>query len=79
MDARDALGERDGTAGQDDAAGPSWPATAKHRLGFRVFGVAVGGPCAAESDSVLDALCDNLRSVEDFTDVHAAADLFRVI
>ncbi|MCX5537171.1 hypothetical protein OG785_42225 [Streptomyces sp. NBC_00006] len=41
--------------------------------------MAVGGPCAAESDSVLDALCDNLRSVEDFTDVHAAADLFRVI
>ncbi|MFJ9176015.1 VWA domain-containing protein [Streptomyces sp. NPDC102360] len=52
---------------------------AKHRLGFRVFGVAVGAPPAAESDSVLDALCDNLRSVEDFTDVHAAADLFRVI
>ncbi len=52
---------------------------AKHRLGFRVFGVAVGAPRAAESDSVLDALCDNLRSVEDFTDVHAAADLFRVI
>ncbi|MFZ3565583.1 VWA domain-containing protein [Streptomyces sp. BH097] len=52
---------------------------AKHRLGFRVFGVAVGAPRAAEADSVLDALCDNLRSVEDFTDVHAAADLFRVI
>ncbi|WP_326023501.1 VWA domain-containing protein [Streptomyces endophyticus] len=52
---------------------------AKHRLGFRVFGVAVGAPRAAESDSVLSALCDNLRSVEDFTDVHAAADLFRVI
>ncbi|MFF3489956.1 VWA domain-containing protein [Streptomyces sp. NPDC002795] len=52
---------------------------AKHRLGFRVFGVAVGAPRAAEAESVLDALCDNLRSVEDFTDVHAAADLFRVI
>ncbi len=52
---------------------------AKHRLGFRVFGVAVGAPRAAEAGSVLDALCDNLRSVEDFTDVHAAADLFRVI
>ncbi|MET8473446.1 VWA domain-containing protein [Streptomyces sp. NPDC006422] len=52
---------------------------AKRRLGFRVFGLAVGAPRAAREDSVLDALCDNLRSVEDFTDVHAAADLFRVI
>jgi uncharacterized protein with von Willebrand factor type A (vWA) domain len=52
---------------------------AKHRLGFRVFGVAVGAPRVAEADSVLDTLCDNLRAVEDLTDVHAAADLFRVI
>ena len=52
---------------------------AKGRLGFRVFGVAIGAPRAAEADSVLDALCDNLRSVEDLADVHAAADLFRVI
>ncbi|UED88150.1 VWA domain-containing protein [Streptomyces profundus] len=52
---------------------------AKHRLGFRVFGVAVGAPRAAEAGSVLDALCDNLRAIGDLTDVHAAADLFRVI
>nr|WP_162467237.1 VWA domain-containing protein [Streptomyces cavernae] len=52
---------------------------AKHRLGFRVFGLAIGAPRVAEADSVLDALCDNLRSVEDLTDVHTAADLFRVI
>ncbi|MEU7158150.1 VWA domain-containing protein [Streptomyces chrestomyceticus] len=52
---------------------------AKRLLGFRVFGVAIGAPGAAETGSVLEALCDNLRSVEDFTDVHAAADLFRVI
>lgn len=52
---------------------------AKHLLGFRVFGVAIGTPPAAEAGSVLDALCDNLRSIEDLTDVHAAADLFRVI
>ncbi|MEV6128981.1 VWA domain-containing protein [Streptomyces violaceusniger] len=52
---------------------------AKHQLGFRVFGVAIGAPRAAESGSVLEALCDNLRSIEDLTDVHAAADLFRVI
>ncbi|MGW3420486.1 VWA domain-containing protein [Streptomyces phaeochromogenes] len=52
---------------------------AKHRLGFRVFGVAIGAPRVAEADSVLDALCDNLRAIEDLTDVHTAADLFRVI
>ncbi|MEU0074598.1 VWA domain-containing protein [Streptomyces sp. NPDC006332] len=52
---------------------------AKHRLGFRVFGVAVGAPRVAEDDSVLEALCDNLRSIEDLTDVRAAADLFRVV
>ncbi|WP_275559010.1 VWA domain-containing protein [Streptomyces sp. 5-6(2022)] len=52
---------------------------AKHRLGFRVFGVAIGAPSAAGTGSVLEALCDNLRSIEDLTDVHAAADLFRVI
>ncbi|MGW5445051.1 hypothetical protein [Streptomyces asiaticus] len=52
---------------------------AKHRLGFRVFGVAIGAPRATETGSVLEALCDNLRSIEDLTDVHAAADLFRVI
>jgi hypothetical protein len=52
---------------------------AKRRLGFRVFGVGIGAPRVAAAGSVLAALCDNLRSVEDFTDVHAAADLFRVI
>nr|WP_234314138.1 VWA domain-containing protein [Streptomyces sp. NBRC 109706] len=52
---------------------------AKQRLDFRVFGVAVGAPRAAEAGSVLDALCDNLRTVDDLTDVHAAADLFRVL
>ncbi|MDT0267301.1 VWA domain-containing protein [Streptomyces sp. DSM 44915] len=52
---------------------------ARRRLDFRVFGVAVGAPTAAADGSVLDALCDNLRSIEDFTDVHAAADLFRLI
>ncbi|MFK0121053.1 VWA domain-containing protein [Streptomyces sp. NPDC090994] len=52
---------------------------ARHRLGFRLFGVAIGVPDAAETGSVLEALCDNLRTVDDLTDVHAAADLFRVI
>uniref|UniRef100_UPI000BEFD4AF VWA domain-containing protein n=1 Tax=Streptomyces sp. wa1002 TaxID=1828186 RepID=UPI000BEFD4AF len=52
---------------------------ARRKLGFRLFGLAVGAPGAAEAGSVLDALCDNLRSIEDLTDVHAAADLFRLI
>ncbi|EFL27086.1 conserved hypothetical protein [Streptomyces himastatinicus ATCC 53653] len=52
---------------------------AKRVLGFRVFGVAVGAVRAVEAGSVLEALCDNLRVVEDLGDVHAAADLFRVI
>ncbi|MFE6974441.1 VWA domain-containing protein [Streptomyces sp. NPDC057682] len=53
--------------------------TTRRRLGFRVFGVAVGAPHAAGEDSVLDRLCDNLRAVEDLTDVRAAAGLFRLI
>ncbi|MEV7087470.1 VWA domain-containing protein [Streptomyces sp. NPDC093085] len=52
---------------------------ARHRLGFRLFGVAVGAPRVAGAGSVLEALCDNLRSVEDLTDVHGTADIFRVI
>ncbi|MFI9821631.1 VWA domain-containing protein [Streptomyces sp. NPDC052013] len=52
---------------------------AKHRLGFRLFGVAVATPDATGAGSVLESLCDNLRTVDDLTDVHSAADLFRVI
>ncbi len=53
---------------------------AKHRLGFRLFGVAVATPDdATASGSVLESLCDNLRTVEDLADVHIATDLFRVI
>ncbi|MGP2440384.1 VWA domain-containing protein, partial [Streptomyces sp. JW3] len=52
---------------------------AKHWLDFRLFGVAIGVPDAAGTGSVLAALCDNLRSIDDLTDVHAAADLFRAI
>lgn len=55
-----------------------WEET-KRLLGFRVFGVAVGAPDAAGAGSVLETLCDDLRSVEDLTDVHAAAGLFRAI
>ncbi|MBT3151590.1 VWA domain-containing protein [Streptomyces sp. CHD11] len=52
---------------------------ARHRLGFRLFGVAIATPEATDPGSVLESLCDNLRTVDDLTDVHTAADLFRVI
>ncbi|KES04842.1 hypothetical protein BU52_22600 [Streptomyces toyocaensis] len=53
---------------------------AKRRLGFRLFGVAVATPdSATASGSVLESLCDNLRTIDDLTDVHTAADLFRLI
>lgn len=52
---------------------------AKHLLDFRVFGIAIGDRTATEPGRVLDALCDNLRSIDDLTDTHAAADLFRTI
>lgn len=52
---------------------------AKATLGYRTFGVSIGAPYAIEAGSVLDALCDNLRSIDDLTDTHGAADLFRVI
>ncbi|MFJ9996438.1 VWA domain-containing protein [Streptomyces werraensis] len=52
----------------------------KRRLDFRLFGIAIATPgTATASGSVLESLCDNLRTVDDLTDVHRAADLFRVI
>ncbi|MEU5462213.1 VWA domain-containing protein [Streptomyces althioticus] len=52
----------------------------KRRLDFRLFGVAIATPdSATASGSVLETLCDNLRTVDDLTDVHTTADLFRVI
>ncbi len=42
-------------------------------------GAVERAPRVAEAGSVLEALCDNLRSIEDLTDVHAAADLFRTL
>ena len=52
----------------------------KRRLDFRLFGIAIATPdTATASGSVLESLCDNLRTVDDLTDVHTTADLFRVI
>ncbi|MBV6700242.1 VWA domain-containing protein [Kitasatospora aureofaciens] len=52
---------------------------ARHELAHRTFGVAIGEPHAAEPGGILDALCDNVRTIDDLTDTRAAADLFRVI
>ena len=52
---------------------------AKRQLGFRCFGIAIGTRTPAGPGSVLDALCDNLRTLDDLTDARQAADLFRVI
>lgn len=52
---------------------------AKVALDFRTFGISIGDSRATQPGSVLDALCDNLRSIDDLTDTDTAADLFRVI
>lgn len=52
---------------------------AKRQLGFRCFGIAIGPNAPAGPGTVLDALCDNLRTLDDLTDPHPAADLFRLI
>ncbi|HEY9329018.1 MAG TPA: VWA domain-containing protein, partial [Streptomyces sp.] len=68
----------DGECGISEQWMRSWN-EARHTLGFRTFGVAVGAPEAAGPGTVLDALCDNLRSIDDLTDTHAAGELFRLI
>ncbi len=47
----------------------------KNTLAFRTFGVAIG----REPTAVLDALCDNVRRVEDLAEPSVAAGMFRVI
>jgi uncharacterized protein with von Willebrand factor type A (vWA) domain len=46
----------------------------KHRLGFRVFGIAVG----ASPGPVLAALSDNVRTITDLTSPDTVSDIFRV-
>ncbi|AXK89956.1 vWA domain-containing protein [Nocardia farcinica] len=54
--------------------------SAKSELDFRLFGVAITDPRRpAGRSAVLEALCDNLRTLDDLADPHPAADLFRVI
>jgi uncharacterized protein with von Willebrand factor type A (vWA) domain len=48
---------------------------AKNRLGFRTFGVRIGAPVG----SILDALSDNVRAIEDLAEPDTAADIFRTV
>lgn len=66
----------DGTAEVEDAWLTRWH-EAKKRLGFRCFGVSIGD--WAEPEIALEAICDDVRRIEDLTDTHATADLFRAI
>lgn len=64
----------------DDECGVSeqWTAAwleAKQRLAFRLFGIAV----ARRPGHVMEALCDNARSVDDLTTPDAARELFGLI
>jgi uncharacterized protein with von Willebrand factor type A (vWA) domain len=47
----------------------------KHRLGFRLFGIAVGRSVGGP----LHALSDNVRSVTEFADPARVADIFRMV
>ncbi|MFE4263442.1 VWA domain-containing protein [Streptomyces sp. NPDC056883] len=51
----------------------------KRQLDFRTFGIAIGNGGSTAPGSVLDALCDNLRSLDDLADPRAVSDLFRLI
>jgi uncharacterized protein with von Willebrand factor type A (vWA) domain len=44
-------------------------------LGFRVFGIAIG----RQPGDVMDALSDNVRTIEDLASPAGAADIFRVV
>jgi uncharacterized protein with von Willebrand factor type A (vWA) domain len=48
---------------------------ARARLGFRCFGIRIGTPAGG----ILDALSDNVRAIEDLTDLTATADIFRAV
>ncbi|MEU4235364.1 VWA domain-containing protein [Nonomuraea sp. NPDC026600] len=66
----------DGAAEMDDAWLATWR-QAKKRLAFRCFGISIGE--WAEPERALEEICDDVRRIEDLTDTHATADLFRAI
>jgi uncharacterized protein with von Willebrand factor type A (vWA) domain len=62
----------------DCRVSPQWLAKYKEkkdRLGFRMFGIAVG--CTA--GNALSSLSDNVRSIQEFTDPMLVADIIRTI
>lgn len=64
----------DGDASLSDAwVGQWWQA--KARLGFRCFGVEIG---QGGSEAVAE-VCDDVRTINDLTDPHTTAGLFRSI
>lgn len=60
------------------AVGEEWMRAwneAKARLGFRVFGIQIG----RSYGSVMEALSDNVRAIDDLAETSGAADIFRVM
>lgn len=51
----------------------------KNKLGFRCFGIQIGRWAAFRGLAVLEKFCDDTRRIEDLTDTHATADLFRAV
>lgn len=68
----------DGECGVTEDWMHRWNET-KRRLDFRTFGISIGNGPATAPGAVLDALCDNLRGLDDLTDPRAVSDLFRVL
>ncbi len=64
----------DGVCGVSEEWMRSWNER-KAALGFRVFGIQIGGAPGA----VMDALSDNVRSIEDLAETESAAGIFRVV
>ncbi len=66
----------DGEARLSEAWLTQWHEQKKH-LGFRCFGIQIGQ--WSSLPDVLDSFCDDVRRIEDLTDTHATADIFRAI
>lgn len=64
----------DGECGVSEEWTAAW-LEAKHRLAFRLFGIAI----ARRVGPVMEALCDNVRSVDDLATPDTARELFSVI
>jgi uncharacterized protein with von Willebrand factor type A (vWA) domain len=64
------------TDGECDMSEATWQRLAAAReAGLRVFGIAVG----MEPGAVLARMCDNVRSITDFTDANAVSDIYTVL